>query len=204
MNQIERLKDLLRICSLDLNKGFVHVHEGFCGPESCCDADCQNNYNLGKLVDQVHKELEIKEIEFPRVGIATFILNRDNEILLGKRIGSHGEGHYSVPGGHLEFKESIKACALREIEEETGLTDLTFIGDLGFCEAIHKGKEGEDRHYITVYNVYRLNSGVPERKEPKKNEGWNWYGLDALPDPLFGGVKGKAAELKEMISYLLN
>ncbi len=199
MNQIERLKNLLAYSKQCLSNMFTRVHDGPCTPESSCDSDCQGNYWLSQHMEQVNKELSIKEIQFPRVGIASFILNDKNEILLGKRIGSHGEGHYSVPGGHLEFKESIEKCTLREIEEETGLTDLTFICDLGFCEAIHKGKEGEDRHYITIYNVYRLNSGVPELKEPSKNEGWKWYSLIDLPYPLFGGVEKKSSDL---ISYI--
>ena len=65
---------------------------------------------------------------------------------MGKRKGSHGEGTWSVPGGHLEFGETIENCAKREVYEETGLviTDVTVAGITNdiFSE--------EETHYITI------------------------------------------------------
>ena len=49
----------------------------------------------------------------PKVGVGVMIL-KDGEILLGKRKGSHGEGEYAFPGGHLEYMESFSDCAKRE------------------------------------------------------------------------------------------
>lgn len=37
-----------------------------------------------------------------KVGVAVMIL-KDGKVLLSKRRGSHGEGEYSFPGGHLEL-----------------------------------------------------------------------------------------------------
>ena len=65
-----------------------------------------------------------KEKNKPRVGLGVLIFNSKNQILLGKRIGSHGESTWAPPGGHLEFGESFEACATREAFEETGLKIL--------------------------------------------------------------------------------
>lgn len=116
-----------------------------------------------------------------RVGVGV-ILMRDNKILLGKRKGSHGEGTYSVPGGHLEFGETVGACAKREVYEETGivLTDPLFQG--GFTNDIFPE---EGKHYATLFVVSKSSVGVAHNLEPEKCEGWYWYDLDELPSPLF-------------------
>lgn len=48
------------------------------------------------------------------------LLYRGNEILLQNRVKADWKG-YTIPGGHLEPKESFVDCAIREMKEETGL-----------------------------------------------------------------------------------
>jgi 8-oxo-dGTP diphosphatase len=42
----------------------------------------------------------------PKVGIGVVVV-KEGKILLGKRKGSHGNGEYAGPGGHLEYLESF-------------------------------------------------------------------------------------------------
>ena len=56
----------------------------------------------------------------PRVGVGVMIF-KNGKVLLSKRKGSHGEGEYSFPGGHLEYMESFEDCAVREVQEECGI-----------------------------------------------------------------------------------
>jgi len=44
---------------------------------------------------------------------------KEDKVLLGKRKGSHGEGYWAFPGGHIEYNETIDSCVNREIKEET-------------------------------------------------------------------------------------
>ncbi|HNA62172.1 MAG TPA: NUDIX domain-containing protein [Rhabdochlamydiaceae bacterium] len=57
----------------------------------------------------------------PRIGVGC-VVERDGMVLLGQRKGAHAEGFWAFPGGHLEFGETVEACARRELVEETGLT----------------------------------------------------------------------------------
>ena len=50
----------------------------------------------------------------PLIGVAVIVI-KENRVLLGKRKNSHDSGTWAFPGGHLEFKESIKDCARREV-----------------------------------------------------------------------------------------
>ena len=56
----------------------------------------------------------------PKAGVGIMVL-KDGKVLLGKRKGSHGEGEYAFPGGHLEYMESFEDCAKREVREECGV-----------------------------------------------------------------------------------
>lgn len=119
------------------------------------------------------------EHERPKVGIGVLLL-KEGKVLLGKRKGSHGAGEWALPGGYIEFGESFENTTRRELLEETGLTD---IGDLSLASISNNQFEG--KHIITICMSASLRSGEPETMEPEKCEGWRWFTLDELPEPLF-------------------
>lgn len=125
---------------------------------------------------------EIKER--PKVGLAVIVV-KDNKVLVGKRIGSHGENTYAFPGGHLEFAESWEECASRETMEETGLQ----IDNIRFFTATNDIFEKEKKHYNTVFLLADYTSGEPEVKEPDKCLGWAWISWNDLPSPLFKPIE---------------
>lgn len=116
----------------------------------------------------------------PRVGVAVLVM-RDGQVLLGQRIGSHGAGTWALPGGHLEFGESIEACAAREVLEETGLQ----VHDIRHAAYTNDLFEAEGLHYVTLFVQARCDVGEPQVLEPGKCRGWAWYAWGALPQPLF-------------------
>lgn len=115
----------------------------------------------------------------PKVGIGVMIL-KDGKVLLGKRKSSHGAGEYSFPGGHLEYMESFEECAKRETMEECGVeienVRFLFLGNL---------KAYAPKHYVQISLIADWKSGEPQVLEPEKQEGWDWYDVDALPEPNF-------------------
>jgi 8-oxo-dGTP diphosphatase len=119
----------------------------------------------------------------PAVGVLV-ILQFNNKILLGKRKGSHGNGEWCFPGGHMELYETPEECGKRELEEETGinLKHLTPI-DMGYTNDIFYDSK---KHYITIYQLYNLdNFSLPQLKEPDKCYQWQWSEKTNLPEPLF-------------------
>ncbi len=118
--------------------------------------------------------------ERPKVGVGVCIV-KDNKVLLGKRLNSHGQGLWAFPGGHLEFGESLAECAHREVAEETGLV----IGNIRRGPYTEDFFAVENKHYITIIMVADYVSGIATVLEPHKCEQWQWFSLDQLPQPLF-------------------
>lgn len=114
-----------------------------------------------------------------RVGIGIVVF-KNGKILLGKRKNAHGQGEYAGLGGHLEFGESIEACAKREAKEEAGIKikNIKFL-----CLSSLKTYKG--KHYIDIGLKAEWAEGEPKVMEPEKCEGFAWYDLSNLPKPLF-------------------
>ncbi len=120
----------------------------------------------------------------PKIGVGV-IVTKDNKVLLGQRKGSHGNGYWCFPGGHLEFNEEVEACAKREVLEEAGIEiDKLKIGP--YTNDFHLD---EDKHYITLFVVSEYKSGDIQILEPDKMVKWDWFSWDNLPEPLFLPVK---------------
>lgn len=116
----------------------------------------------------------------PVIGVGVIIM-KTGKILLGKRKGSHGAGAWQFPGGHLEFNESIQACAQREVWEETGLT----IKNIKLGPFTNDIFEQEGKHYVTLFVISDYADGQLAIKEPQKCEVWAWFAWEDLPNPLF-------------------
>ena len=130
----------------------------------------------------------MKEQKRPGVGLALILMNSEkNEVLLGKRKNSHGDGTWAFPGGHLEKFECFAACLIREMLEETSLfsgTNYKLIDPIP-CAVTNDMFYKEDKHYITLYFRAKYINGEPKIMEPDKLSAWNWVEWGKFPAPLF-------------------
>lgn len=115
-----------------------------------------------------------------KVGVGVIVI-RDGQVLLGLRHGSHGEGTWGPPGGHLEYGEGVSECAAREVAEETGLT-LSEIWPAPYTNDVF---QSEGLHYVTLFVVASCDNGEVALLEPDKCSAWQWFNWNNLPAPLF-------------------
>ena len=118
--------------------------------------------------------------DYPRVGVGVIVM-RNGLVLLGERIGAHGAGTWALPGGHLEFGESVEQCARREVWEETGL-ELQQVSPGPYTNDLFAT---EGKHYVTLFVVSQSVTGESVLKEPTKCARWDWFRWSELPTPLF-------------------
>lgn len=80
------------------------------------------------------------------------VKNKEGKILV---ISQHGIS-WSLPKGHIEQGEDALIASKREIKEESGITDLTFIKELGTYERfkIPKDDKGENTSELKIIHMF--------------------------------------------------
>ncbi len=95
----------------------------------------------------------------PVLGVGAVIWNDKHEVVLIRRGKAPRRDQWSIPGGHLEWGESLHDGVMREVMEETGLT-VEIAGLIDTVDLITRDAAGEaTRHYVLVDFAARLVAG---------------------------------------------
>ena len=101
-----------------------------------------------------------QRVRWPYVGVAVVIRDEAGRVLLGRRAHGINAGKWCIPCGRLEHDEDVRAGAIRELLEETGLevtADEIVSVQSNFhpVDALHE----EARHAVGVWFAGRVVGG---------------------------------------------
>jgi 8-oxo-dGTP diphosphatase len=128
------------------------------------------------------------ENQKPKIGVGIMIL-RDNKVLLGRRHDDpekasselHGESTWTMPGGKLDFGETLRDAAQREVMEEIGVNiNKDNLKLISLTDNILP-----DVHFVTVGFIYENLEQEPKVMEPDEIVEWKWFDLGDLPKPIY-------------------
>jgi ADP-ribose pyrophosphatase YjhB (NUDIX family) len=112
----------------------------------------------------------------PQIAVSAAIF-RDGRILLVRRARSPGKGLYSLPGGRVEFGESLHVALHREVAEETALT-IEIVELAGWREVLPTAAGGG--HYLIMSFAARWVAGEPVLND--ELDDFSWRSPDAWGD----------------------
>ena len=119
----------------------------------------------------------------PQLAVSAAIFRNDT-ILLVRRARSPAKGFYSLPGGRVEFGETLHAALNREVDEETALK-IEIVGLAGWREVV-PGTSGGG-HYLIMSFAARWVSGEVVLND--ELDDFKWLKPDAIGDlKLTGGL----------------
>lgn len=138
----------------------------------------------------------------PGIGVGVMIIN-NNKIWLGLRnpnkvkVSSeiNGQGTWTMPGGKVEFMETIKEAAIRELKEETNLI-ATKLNILCVSDDMT-----DTAHYVTIGFLVTEYEGDLKTMEPETILKWKWFNLNELPENIYNPSKKCIEKYKGKIIY---
>jgi 8-oxo-dGTP diphosphatase len=111
---------------------------------------------------------------YPQLAVSAAIF-RDGKILLVRRAKSPARGFYSLPGGRVEFGETLHAALHREVAEETALK-IEIIDLAAWREVVPD--TGGGGHYLIMSFAARWSVGEPVLND--ELDDYKWLAPDAL------------------------
>ena len=122
--------------------------------------------------------------DYPRPAVTAdcVVMTRDDDpkVLLIERGNEPFKGCWAFPGGFMNMDETTEQCAVRELEEETGLK-LTDIHQIGAYSKVDRDPRGRT---ITVAYLAFVDKPLPVKGQDDAAKA-QWFSIKELPGLAF-------------------
>ena len=148
-----------------------------------------------------------------RSGVGIIVLNKDNKVLVAKRI-DNPKNFWQMPQGGIDEGEDILKAAYRELDEETSIKNVELIKELDgtityelpdhLIGIIWKGKfRGQKQKWFLMRFVGEDKEINIKTKNPEFLD-WKWIDIDQITEVVVGFKLHVYKELKEKIKKIIN
>ncbi len=140
----------------------------------------------------------VKGKDYIGVGVGAMLVNDQGQIFLSKRgpLAQNDRGYWEIPGGGVEFNETLSHAIHREVMEEFGVT-IEIIEQLPAFDHILLS---DKQHWVSTTFLARVTPGqTPTIREPGKCVEIGWFDWDKLPAPISLVTESDIAEYQRRL-----
>lgn len=123
------------------------------------------------------------------------LVNRDGLVFVGQRIDPSAHGYWQMPQGGIDKGEDVRAAALRELEEETGIGEalveviapasrpIRYDLPPELLGRVWKGRyRGQEQHWFLGRFTGEDSDINLEAHDPAEFNAWRWIDPGLLPE----------------------
>ena len=147
-----------------------------------------------------------------RLGVGIIILNKNNQVFVGKRKDNPGD-KWQMPQGGVEDGEDFVTAMRRELYEETNIKNIKILKEIkqmyeyelpkNLIGIIWKGKfRGQRQKWFIVKFIGNENEINLNTKQPEFIE-WKWINIEMLPNVIVEFKKNLYLSLLKEIKLII-
>ena len=148
-----------------------------------------------------------------RNGVGIIVLNKDNKILVAKRI-DNSKNFWQMPQGGVDDGEDFLSAAYRELEEETSIKNVELIKELDgmltyelpthLLGKIWKGKYRGQKQKWFIMRFLGNDDDINLKTDKPEFLEWKWIDLSMITEVVVDFKKHVYNELQEKIKKIVN
>ena len=141
--------------------------------------------------------------EYPHPAVTTDIViftirDQKLQLLLIKRREQPFQGQWALPGGFVQMEETLDTCALRELEEETGVSGVFLEQLYTFGEVNRDPRE----RVISVAYYALIPSDKVELRAATDADAVGWFEMNEIPSLAFDHAEIVTAAHERLVAKL--